>query len=121
MFAETLREVVDTTEGAVASLVMDVEGIPLESYLKEGLPPPYDVEVVGAEFSVIVKSVQRTVESLEAGGARELSVQAEKMTTLIRVLTKEYFLALTMAPGGNLGKGRFMLRLAAPKILKELQ
>ncbi len=120
MFVEALKEVVENTDGAVASLLMDVEGIPLESYIKEGMAAPFDIEVVGAEFSVIVKSVQRTVDSLEAGGTREVAVQAERVTTLIRVLTDEYFVALALDPTGNIGKGRYMLRISAPKLLAEL-
>ena len=120
MFVEALRDVVENTDGAIAGLLMDVEGIPLESYVKEGLTAPFDIEEVGAEFSVIVKSVQRTVESLEAGGTREVSVQAERVITLIRVLNDEYFLALALDTTGNVGKGRYMLRVSAPKFLSEL-
>jgi len=120
MFVEALREVVENTEGAIAGLLMDAEGIPLESYVKEGFTAPFDIEIVGAEYSVIVKSVQRTVDSLEAGTTREVSVQAERVTTLIRVLTDEYFLALALDPTGNIGKGRYMLRVSAPKLLAEL-
>ena len=120
MFVEALKEIVENTDGAIAGLLMDVEGIPLESYVKDGVTAPFDIEVVGAEFSVIVKSVQHTVDSLEAGGTREVSVQAERVITLIRVLTDEYFLALALHPTGNIGKGRYMLRISAPKLLAEL-
>ncbi len=118
MFAQTLREVVDNTEGALASLLMDFEGIAVESYAIQDAG--FDIDIVGAEFSVIVKSVQRAIESLEAGAAKELAVQADKVITLIRVLNKDYFVALTMKPEGNLGKGRFMLRTAAPKLIEDL-
>jgi len=117
-FADTLREVVDHTEGALAGLLMDFEGIAVETYVKDRTA--FDIDVVGAEFSVIVKSVKRATESLEAGDTRELSVQAEKVTTLIRVLNEDYFVAVTMKPQGNLGKGRYLLRVAVPKFLEEL-
>lgn len=120
MFVEALKEVVDNTDGAVACLLMDVEGIPLESYIREGSTAPFDIEVVGAEFSVIVKSVQRTVDSLEAGGAKELAVQADKVITIIRLLTAEYFIAVALEPSGNIGKGRYMMRVIAPKLVEEL-
>jgi predicted regulator of Ras-like GTPase activity (Roadblock/LC7/MglB family) len=118
MFVEALREVVENTDGALAGLLMDFEGIPLESYVKPGAS--FDIEVLGAEFSVIVKSVQRTVTSLDAGGAKEVAVQADKVTTLIRVLTSDYFVAVALSPDANLGKGRYMLRVAAPKLIEEL-
>jgi len=75
---------------------------------------------VGAEYSVILKSIQRATESLEAGGAREIAIQSDKITTLIRILNDEYFLALTLSPDGNFGKGRYLMRTAAPKLLEQL-
>jgi predicted regulator of Ras-like GTPase activity (Roadblock/LC7/MglB family) len=118
MFADTLREVVDGTEGAIASLLMDFEGIAVESYASDR--DVFDIDVVGAEFSVIIKSVRRAIDSLDAGNTKELAVQAEKVITLIRVLNNDYFVALTMRPNGNMGKGRFMLRTAVPKLLEDL-
>jgi predicted regulator of Ras-like GTPase activity (Roadblock/LC7/MglB family) len=70
---------------------------------------------------VVLKDIRRAVESLQAGGAREIAIQAEKVTTLVRLLNDDYFIALTMTPEGNYGKGRFLLRLAAPKLLSNLE
>lgn len=120
MFRETLQQVVENIDGAVAGLLMDVEGIPVQSYVRAGISAPFDIEVVGAEFSVIVKSVQRTIDSLEAGDARELAVQAERFTTVIRVVSKDYFVALALEPNGNIGKARYLLRVTAPKLVQEL-
>jgi len=36
------------------------------------------------------------------------------------VLNDEYFVAMTLAPGGNSGKARFLLRTASSKLLSEL-
>jgi hypothetical protein len=57
---------------------------------------------------------------LEAGDAREVAFRSEKMTTLIRVINKGYFVAVALEPEGNLGKSRFLLRLIAPKLAEEL-
>ena len=59
-------------------------------------------------------------ESLEAGKAREVAIGTETMITLIRTLGETYFLALAIRPDGNFGKGRFLMRAAAPKLLAEL-
>ena len=40
--------------------------------------------------------------------------------TLIRVLSETYFLALAIRPDGNFGKGRYLMRTAAPKLVAEL-
>ena len=44
MFKETLREVVEGTEGGLAGLVMDSSGIALETYAKDG--SPFDISRV---------------------------------------------------------------------------
>jgi predicted regulator of Ras-like GTPase activity (Roadblock/LC7/MglB family) len=123
MFKEALRQIVEQTEGAIAGLLMGFDGIAVDSYTRdEGISPNIkDINEIGMEFSVILGSIKRAAEALEAGGAKEVAIQAEHLTTLIRVINEDYFVALTMRPDGNPGKGRFILRTAAPKILQELQ
>jgi predicted regulator of Ras-like GTPase activity (Roadblock/LC7/MglB family) len=117
MFKEAIRDVVEGTDGGIAGILMDFEGIAVDSYVKGD---SLDINAVGAEFSVILKSIQRATESLEAGGAREIAIQSDKVTTLIRILNDEYFLALTLSPDGNFGKGRYLMRTAAPKLIEQL-
>src|SRR5262245_15869693 len=119
VFQDVLRDVVDGTEGGIASLLMDFEGIAVDSYSKPGAP--FDIATIGAEFSVVLKSIQRAAQMLEAGDTAEVAIQAEKMTTLIRVVNDSYFVAFSMAPGANIGKARYMLRTRVPTLLKELE
>jgi predicted regulator of Ras-like GTPase activity (Roadblock/LC7/MglB family) len=118
MFRDALREIVDKTEGGVAGLIMDSEGIAVESYTREGAP--FDITTIGIEFGVVLSSIKRAAESLEAGRAHEVAIGTERVVTLIRTLGDTYFLAVAMRPDGNLGKGRFLMRTAAPKLLAEL-
>jgi predicted regulator of Ras-like GTPase activity (Roadblock/LC7/MglB family) len=119
MFREALQGVVEATDGGIAGLLMDFEGIPLESYTRPG--KTFDIEAVGAEVSVVVKAIQRASEMLEAGETREVSFKSDKMTTIIRVINESYFVAVTMEPEGNVGKSRFLLRVLAPKLAAELE
>jgi predicted regulator of Ras-like GTPase activity (Roadblock/LC7/MglB family) len=118
MFKEALRSVVEGTEGSIAGLLMDFEGIPVESFTRDG--SNFDIETVGAEVSVVVKAIQRAGEMLDVGDTQEVALKSEKMTTLIRIINQTYFVAITMDPEGNLGKGRFLLRVLAPKLAQEL-
>ncbi|MEM6956782.1 MAG: hypothetical protein AAF411_06245 [Myxococcota bacterium] len=118
MFKETLQEVVDHTDGGVASLLMDFDGILLEKYVRES---DFDVESVGIEFSVILKNIRNAAELLEAGDAKEVAIQAERLTTVIRLLNSEYFVAVALRPSGNLGKARFLLRTRGGKLLADLE
>jgi predicted regulator of Ras-like GTPase activity (Roadblock/LC7/MglB family) len=118
MFKDQLRDIVDKTDGGIASLLMDSSGIALESYSRDDAP--FDITTIGVEFSVVVGSIKRATAMLEAGSAHEVSIGTDKMITLIRMLSDTYFLALALRPDGNLGKGRFLMRTAAPKLLADL-
>lgn len=118
MFKEALRDIVDRTDGGIAGLLMDSSGIALESYSRDGAP--FDITTIGVEFSVVVGSIKRATQMLEAGSAHEVAIGTDKMITLIRMLSDTYFLALALAPDGNFGKGRYLMRTAAPKLLAEL-
>lgn len=123
---ESLKELVQKTPGAQAALIMDGAGIALATYSRtqpalRGAPAAaFDIGTIGIEFTVVVSSVKRAAEMLEAGAAREVSVVSDKLVTLIRMIGHEYFLALQLSPSGNVGKGRFLLRVLEPKLLAQL-
>ncbi|MGC4089767.1 MAG: roadblock/LC7 domain-containing protein [Polyangiaceae bacterium] len=118
MFKEALQSVVDGTDGGLAGLLMDFEGIPVETYSKPNAV--FDIEQVGAEISVVVKAIQRASEMLDAGTTHEVAFRSDKLVTLIRVINETYFVAMALTPEGNLGKGRYMLRVVAPQLAEEL-
>lgn len=118
MFREAIQGVVEGVDGGLAGMLMDFEGIAVDSYARG--EQPLDIEAVGAEASVLVKSIQRASEMLDAGMTREVSIQSERIVTLIRVINDSYFIALMLRPDGNLGKARYLLRVVAPKLLHEL-
>ena len=118
MFKEVLRDVVERTEGGIAGLVMGFDGIPLEQYQKSG--STMDVVTMGMEYSVVLGHITKAAEQLDTGAAHEVAIRADRQTTVIRYINSEYFIALTLAPHGNIGKGRFLLRMVSPKLLDEL-
>ena len=118
MFREKLKDMVAGTEGGVAGLLMGFDGISVDSYaVPEG---SIDIQTVGMEFSFILTQVRKAAESLDVGAVQEVAIRTGHLTILIRVLSPEYFLALAIRPDGNFGKGRFLLRMAAPKLQAEL-
>lgn len=117
MFDEMLQQVVTGTDGAIASVLMGFDGITVESYADAD---SINVETVGMEYSVVLTQIKQAAEMLEVGATTEVTVHAESMTTVIRLLNDEYFIALAIAPTGNVGKGRYLLRLAAPQLIESL-
>lgn len=118
MFQESLKRLVVETEGGLAGLLMGFDGISVDSYVGNSMPS--DIQTVGMEFSFILSQVRKATEILELGGLTEFTIRAEKLTVIIRVLTPEYFLALAIQPDGNLGKGRYLLRILGPQFQAEL-
>ena len=118
MFEKPLRSIVDGVEGGVAGLVMGFDGIAVESYSRD--TSLADITTVGMEFSALLSQVKRAAEILEFGGIQEITIKAELLTLVVRVLSNEYFLALLLRPDGNFGKGRYLLRVMAPKLQAEL-
>jgi 3-dehydroquinate dehydratase-2 len=71
MFREVLTDVVDRTEGGLAALVMGMDGIAVDSYVRQD--QALEVENVGMEFSVILKDIRKATELVDAGAAREVT------------------------------------------------
>lgn len=118
MFAETLKKVVDNIEGGIAAVIMGLDGIAVESYVK--LDDRVDVNTVAMEFSFILGQVRKAGESLAVGSLEELSVKAQRLLLVCRMLSPQYFIAIVMAPEGNFGKARYLARLAQPALVAQL-
>ncbi len=118
MFKDLLAHCVSTTDGAIAALVMGFDGIPVDSFVRGG--ETFEVETVGMEFSVVLREIKRAASMLNAGTTQEVSIVAEKLTTVVRLVNDEYFIAMVLRPTGNHGKARFVLRMETPKLEQEL-
>jgi predicted regulator of Ras-like GTPase activity (Roadblock/LC7/MglB family) len=119
MFRELLQEMVERTEGGLAGVLMGTDGFAVDQYVREA--GSADVETVATEFGAILRTIRDAARSLDAGDAHEVCIRSEKQTTILRLLNDSYFLALTLSPNGNVGKGRYLLRVNAPKLLAELE
>jgi predicted regulator of Ras-like GTPase activity (Roadblock/LC7/MglB family) len=117
LFAETLRKIVDNVDGALAAVIMGLDGIPVETYVRSDR---VDVTTVGMEFSFILSQIRKASDSLQVGSLEELSVKAQRLVLVCRMVTPQYFVAIAMAPEGNFGKARFLARVASPALVAQL-
>ena len=113
MFAETLKKVVDNVDGALAAVIMGLDGIPVDSYVRNDR---VDVTTVGMEFSFIIGQIRKAGDSLQVGSLEELSVKAQRLVLVCRMVSPQYFVAIAMAPEGNFGKARYLVRMATPAL-----
>jgi predicted regulator of Ras-like GTPase activity (Roadblock/LC7/MglB family) len=117
LFAETLKKVVDNVDGALAAVIMGLDGIPVETYVRSDR---VDVTTVGMEFSFIIGQIRKAGDSLQVGSLEELSVKAQRLVLVCRMVSPQYFVAIAMAPEGNFGKARFLARMATPALVAQL-
>lgn len=118
IFDEVVKKAVEETHGALAAVIMARDGISLSLYIKPEVE--IDLETLGIEYANLLSETSRASDAMNAGALNELQLTTDKYLTLIRIINSEYFIALILTPQGNLGKGRFLLRVNAPAILKEL-
>lgn len=115
-FSDILKEMVNGTEGALGALVIGVDGIPVEEY---SVSDDMDLQSMTVEYSSLLKEIEKGSQASHLGSTKEVTVIADKAMVMLRRLNDEYFLVLVIKPSGNFGKGRFLIRMAVPKLLKE--
>ena len=118
MFKQALKKVVDNVDGGIAAVIMGLDGIPVETYVRQS--DRVDVNTVAMEFSFILTQVRKAADSLQVGTCEELTVKAQRLLLCVRMLSPQYFVAIAIAPEGNLGKARFLARLATPTLVAQL-
>ena len=118
MLHEYVEKLVESCDGAVAGVVMGPEDV-AESVCPDG--HSLDIEAIGAEFSFVLGQVRRAADILEIGALEEVTVSSAGLTFLIRILNEDYFLGLAMESDSNLGKGRYLMRMAQSDMRSLLQ
>jgi predicted regulator of Ras-like GTPase activity (Roadblock/LC7/MglB family) len=118
-FRAHLESVVNQVDGALACSVMGFDGIAVDTFQRDEAA---ELDLTGAwvEYANLLTQLKHAAEVLKTGAVQEVSVNSEKVLTLIRLVSPEYFLVLALRAEGNYGKGRYVLRVTAPKVRSEL-
>jgi predicted regulator of Ras-like GTPase activity (Roadblock/LC7/MglB family) len=119
MFTQLLDRVLTETPGAVSVTLMGFDGIAIETRDAPGSDRQRS-SAAAVELGNIASQLRRVSDGLGTGDVTELTVQTAGLTTVLRPVTDEYFVALSMQPSGNFGKGRYLLRVVGPRLSKEL-
>ena len=111
MFKEVLQNIVTNTDDSLGALIMGADGLSVEKFFNdEGAAA--NLDVAAAEFTSLVRSAARSGNDLALGELREMVIALGRVTFLMRLFNKDYFVVLAMKPEGNLGRGRYELRKA---------
>jgi predicted regulator of Ras-like GTPase activity (Roadblock/LC7/MglB family) len=118
-FRTHLEAVVNQVDGALACSVMGFDGISVDTFQKDEAAE-LDVSGTWVEYANLLTQLKNAAESLKTGTVSEVSVNSDKVLTVMRLLTPDYFLVLALRADGNFGKGRYVLRVTAPLVKQEL-
>jgi len=112
-FAATLRTIVEECGGGIGAALMGNDGIPIEQITHSGAGAAdgaLDVESAGVEFGRILEDIRKTFDSLAGGSVEETIVRGARFSLVFRAVDDDYFLIVAVAPDGNLGKARYLIR-----------
>lgn len=116
-FKEALRDMATSVDGCVCAVLMGYDGIPIDDYISEDAG--VDVSLMMIEYSSILKDARKTIEVLQTGELEEFSINTTLFRVLMRAINEDLFAALVIKEDGNFGKGRYVLKMGAPR-LREL-
>ncbi len=118
MFSEILQGIVEETAGGIGAILMGYDGITIDQYFAhhEGI----DLQLLAVEYANVLKEVKRAVKSLNTGFMEEVAIKTDRFFVVVRALTEEYFVVLTIERQGNFGKGRYLLLREMPRLKEAL-
>jgi len=118
MFKETLKAIVEKTDGSLGALIMGADGLAVEKFFSdEGRDA--NLDVAAAEFTALVRNAMRSGKDLDLGHLQELVVALDNVIFVMRLFNRDYFSVLALKPDGNLGRARYELRKAQIQLAQE--
>lgn len=118
MFKSILKTIVTSCSGGVGAVLMGYDGIGIDQFSVD--ENPLDLNLVGIEYSNVIKEIRNAADVLKVGALQEVSIKSENYYVIIHSLTAEYFVALIIERRGNYGQGRYLLMREAHALRQEL-
>jgi predicted regulator of Ras-like GTPase activity (Roadblock/LC7/MglB family) len=115
---DSLNTIIQSVDGALAAIIMAYDGIPIDEVTVE--QSEFDMQLLSVEYATVLKEIKRAVDVIKMGDLEEVSISTTRTCVVVRVLNDELFAALIMSRDGNIGKGRYMLKLKSFEVLREL-
>jgi predicted regulator of Ras-like GTPase activity (Roadblock/LC7/MglB family) len=78
------------------------------------------MQLLSVEYATVLKEIKRAVDVIKMGSLEEVSIATSRICVVVRVLNDDLFAALILNRDGNVGKGRYLLKLKSYEILQEL-
>jgi predicted regulator of Ras-like GTPase activity (Roadblock/LC7/MglB family) len=122
-FAAILRQIVDACGGGMGAALMGNDGIAIEqvSARQAGSSSlAEDIATAGTEFSRILEDIRKASDAVAGGAVVETTVRLSRLTLIFHAVDEETFIVLALAPDGNVGKARYLIRRQLLALRQEL-
>ena len=117
MFDDVLKGVLNRVDGAGCVLLASRDGMVVASAARPG---GASADLVAAGMADLFRKTVGALRDAELGAARELTAGGGDGHVALREVIPGYLLAVSLAPGGSLGRARYELRKAASLLEPEL-
>ena len=115
---DLLNTIVTSVDGSLAAVIMAYDGIPIDEVIVE--QSEFDMQLLSVEYATVLKEIKRAVDIMKMGALEEVFISTTRSCVVVRVLGDDMCAALIMHRDGNIGKGRYMLKLKSFEVLQEL-
>ncbi|OGU18216.1 MAG: GTPase [Geobacteraceae bacterium GWC2_53_11] len=115
---EALNTIVQSVDGSLAAIIMAYDGIPIDEVAVE--QSEFDMQLLSVEYATVLKEIKRAIDVIKMGDLEEVSITTARTCVVVRVLNDDLFSALILNRDGNIGKGRYLLKLKSYEMLREL-
>jgi len=118
MFIKILQRIVEESGGGIGAVLMGYDGIAIEQYFSP--EEKLDLQMIAVEYANVLREIRRTAEILNLGDMEEVSIKTERYHIVVRIITADYFVAMTLRRDGNFGKARYLLTRETGNLLAAL-
>ena len=123
-FDSILLEIVNECGGGLGAALMGNDGIPITEVLAKSQAAQEllseEIGTAGTEFGRILTDIAKASDALAGGSVHEMTVVLSRFTLVFRNVDEDTFLVLAIAPDGNLGKARYLIRRRLLALRQEL-
>ena len=124
-FESILQSIVDECGGGYGIALMGLDGIAIAQALPsggpvDGDPLEGDVTTAGIEFGRIVADMVKASDAIGTGQVRETVIGLDRLSLVVQSVDEDLVVVLALAPDGNLGKARYLIRRSLVALRSEL-
>jgi predicted regulator of Ras-like GTPase activity (Roadblock/LC7/MglB family) len=119
-FDQVLQSIVDQGKGVLGAVLMGGDGIAIASAQPQAASGHVDISTAGVEFERILAEVDKASDAIGGGPVSELVVTLASLTLIFSVVEDDVMMVVALAPDGNLGKARYLIRRNLVSIRQEL-